>query len=500
MKDSHYRISLDIHSTQSQVSLPVKQGDTSRKVFISLCEGGNPYQIDEDCLAVFSARKPDGNIIENNCIIANNVIEYTITEQTSAASGMLNCELKLYGGNSGLITSPRFTVIVDSRAVSDEEIESTSEYSALTKLIDDTTKATSDANAAADIAKEKGDYAQTQGDYAKSKGDAADTATSNANSAATQATTASTNANNAAASATMQANAAATAASNAETQANNARSATDLANAAASNANVVAEEIHSVAANALKGTASGTALTLTDVSPLEHEMKVKLSDPSATLTVCGKNLLDLTSIIGEMRTATGGTITCGADGGITGSGTPNGYVSLPNVILKLPRGKYVISKSGTSQNIACGCMVRDSENNPLLSVTIDELVPNRFLDLNAYPNYDNIYIEFKRGTPNVEMSGTAYFQIEEGTTATAYEPFAEATTHTPNADGTVEGVTSLYPTTILTTDTEGVTIDVEYNRDINILTKAVPLHDRITGIPYYLYVSGGKLLIEEREV
>ena len=49
MKDSHYRISLDIHSTQSQVSLPVKQGDTSRKVFISLCEGGKPYHIEDDC-------------------------------------------------------------------------------------------------------------------------------------------------------------------------------------------------------------------------------------------------------------------------------------------------------------------------------------------------------------------------------------------------------------------------------------------------------------------
>jgi hypothetical protein len=112
-------------------------------------------------------------------------------------------------------------------------------------------------------------------------------------------------------------------------------------------------------------------------------------------------------------------------------------------------------------------MVRDSENNPLLSVTIDELVSNRFLDLNAYPNYDNIYIEFKRGTPNVEMSGTAYFQIEEGTNATAYEPHAKATMYTPNSDGTVDGVTSIYPTTILTTDTEGVTIDVEYNRDAN---------------------------------
>ena len=39
--------------------------------------------------------------------------------------------------------------------------------------------------------------------------------------------------------------------------------------------------------------------------------------------------------------------------------------------------------------------------------------------------------------------------------------------YTPNADGTVEGVMSLYPNITLLTDTEGVIIDCEYNKDIN---------------------------------
>jgi hypothetical protein len=37
----------------------------------------------------------------------------------------------------------------------------------------------------------------------------------------------------------------------------------------------------------------------------------------------------------------------------------------------------------------------------------------------------------------------------------------------PKADGTVEGVKSQYPTTTLMTDTEGVMIEAEYNRDLN---------------------------------
>lgn len=39
--------------------------------------------------------------------------------------------------------------------------------------------------------------------------------------------------------------------------------------------------------------------------------------------------------------------------------------------------------------------------------------------------------------------------------------------YTPTADGTVNGVTSLYPCTKLSTDVDGIVIECEYNRDIN---------------------------------
>lgn len=57
-------------------------------------------------------------------------------------------------------------------------------------------------------------------------------------------------------------------------------------------------------------------------------------------------------------------------------------------------------------------------------------------------------------------------QIELGSTATKYEPY-QGQTYAPDTDGTVSGVKSLYPTTTLMTDTEGVIINAEYNRDIN---------------------------------
>lgn len=65
--------------------------------------------------------------------------------------------------------------------------------------------------------------------------------------------------------------------------------------------------------------------------------------------------------------------------------------------------------------------------------------------------------------------GTVYKNdicLTMSSTATDYEP-SQKTTYPISADGTVEGVSSLYPTTTLMADTDGIVLDVEYNRDIN---------------------------------
>ena len=134
MKSSDYKISLDILESQSQYSLPMKQGDAARVVYITLREGGVPYEIGTDCFAVFSGKKPDGNPIENNCVISGNTIVYEITEQTTSCVGILDCEIKLYSIENGFLTSARFSIIVDKRVVGEAEIESTAEYLQLHSL------------------------------------------------------------------------------------------------------------------------------------------------------------------------------------------------------------------------------------------------------------------------------------------------------------------------------------------------------------------------------
>ena len=153
MNDSITRISLDIHSTSSKDTVNAKRGDTARRIVISLVDGGIPYVISKDCYAVFTAKKPDGNVVYNDCTIENNTIIYKLTEQTVAVEGRVNSEIKLYGADDKLITSPKFTIAVFGTVYDEgDEIESSDEFNALTRLVSEAMEATENANKAAEKA------------------------------------------------------------------------------------------------------------------------------------------------------------------------------------------------------------------------------------------------------------------------------------------------------------------------------------------------------------
>lgn len=141
MKDAINKISLDIHEHGSQVVLKVKKTDTGRKLHITLRAGSTPHIIEDDCYAVFKATKPDGTVLYNACTVENNEIIYEFTEQTCTAVGRCRCEIVLYGSDDKLITSPRFALLVDGLVYPDEVVESSSEFSALTKMIADVKEA-----------------------------------------------------------------------------------------------------------------------------------------------------------------------------------------------------------------------------------------------------------------------------------------------------------------------------------------------------------------------
>ena len=128
MKDTKFRILLDIHEVRSQATIPVKVGDVSCKIYITLVEGGKPYKIHENSFGVFTGKKGDDNYIFNNCIVENGIIRYDFTPQTVAAAGVLECEIRIYDEDGGVLTTPSFNIVVDERAVNDSELASASEF------------------------------------------------------------------------------------------------------------------------------------------------------------------------------------------------------------------------------------------------------------------------------------------------------------------------------------------------------------------------------------
>lgn len=199
-------------------------------------------------------------------------------------------------------------------------------------------------------------------------------------------------------------------------------------------------------ANALKGTASGEAIAITDVSPIEHEMGVKVSGVSDISTVkvkkLGKNILPYPYTRMIPLTTNGITFTPNDDRSITISGvaTGNAYFQLWNAVLG---GNFVgVSTGGTNGDYAFSPYVNYSKSN------------------------NNVSLYVAKGT-DLSTPVTVYPQIEKGKVVTDYEPYIEPVEYPVNADGTVEGVTLYEGGTTLMTDTAGAVIDCTYNRDAN---------------------------------
>lgn len=139
MTNSFYRISLDIREHGSHVTLKAKKGDTGRLLYITLMDGRNPYVVADECRAVFTAKKADGNILYNACTIIGNTIAYEFTSQTTSTIGKADCEIRLYGAEDKLLTTARFTLVVEDTIYNDNEVGSEKEVTALTKLVSDAT-------------------------------------------------------------------------------------------------------------------------------------------------------------------------------------------------------------------------------------------------------------------------------------------------------------------------------------------------------------------------
>ena len=139
MNSSKFRFTLDLHSIQSQYSIPVMMGDTGVTLLINITDGGIPYTITDGCLAKLSIKRPKGTYIEEFCTIKNNaVIEYPFSqnENTCAVEGIHHCDVTLYSPDGARLGSPSFTMVVSEKVIrSDEVYLSDEDYTAVNAML-----------------------------------------------------------------------------------------------------------------------------------------------------------------------------------------------------------------------------------------------------------------------------------------------------------------------------------------------------------------------------
>lgn len=246
------KITVDLSGRFPPDLVYAKQGDVAaRQVEVSFLDNGVVYTIPQGTTARIRVTKPDKTYVFNDCTISGNVVTAPLTAQTLAAAGEALADIALYQGEDVLLSCSCFRLMISPRAGSDNAAESSDEFGALDKLLQE---------------------AETSIPAATEAAEEANAAAGAANSAANTANTAANSANSAATAANSAANAA-------NTAADAANEAADAANEAAEAANEAAD-----AANA----AAGGEISSKIISFVEAEIRENIQSGETTAEIAGK--------------------------------------------------------------------------------------------------------------------------------------------------------------------------------------------------------------------
>ena len=222
---------------------------------------------------------------------------------------------------------------------------------------------------------------------------------------------------------------------------------------------------------ALRGSSSGEAVRLTDVSPIEHTLKVRLLRKNLfdieafadkiiakypqceRVTFDGKRCL---KIVDVYSTITQNTVSPAHYIKFNCYGTSADYkISFLQILWK----------SGTAyvNAIPANQWKTIEQRKPADSFSAIQVYSTNTSAQPVYIDLDSFVVA------DTEIPYTPYVSDLTSVNVTRYGTVETESpqTYIPAADGTVSGVKSLYPTTTLMSDTDGVIINAEYNRDIN---------------------------------
>lgn len=213
-----------------------------------------------------------------------------------------------------------------------------------------------------------------------------------------------------------------------------------------------------VFANAVKTSASGKIISVTNASPLKHRATCTVdSDAIEDLTsivvnVTGINLWDEEWEVGGINTSSGENLA-----------TVGNTIRSKNYIKVLPStGYYVKCPAGLVSTGGLIRIYRYDENGQFIGYGSTG-TENAEVITGSNWHYIRFVVRAEYGSVyNHDICFTLSDPLYNGT----YEPY-KVKSYKPNADGTVDDVSFMSPYTVISTNSANVNIRCEYNRDIN---------------------------------
>lgn len=123
---------LEMNAPKIRSNLSVRVGDVcTRTVHFILANRGSVVDLKNALTAQIHIKKPDGNMCYNDCVIAGNEIQYTLTSQTINVVGICLCNISVVFEDGAVVISPEFEIVVYEQNLDSELIESQNEFQAL---------------------------------------------------------------------------------------------------------------------------------------------------------------------------------------------------------------------------------------------------------------------------------------------------------------------------------------------------------------------------------
>ena len=237
---------------------------------------------------------------------------------------------------------------------------------------------------------------------------------------------------------------------------------------------------------------SGKTILVSNVNSIKHNLDITLTSDTITdfsdikVSRYGKNLFKVGTKANYV--SSGGTINFSSveNNIITSINQSGNAAFLINTLNKFVAGTYTMSalfEDGMKNRVVVRCL--DGNGNILTSSDI------RITGMSYVDHYKGWCADVNPLTVNIPDTvafwnlGFVFFnsnkefgpstlltirdvQVESGNVATPYEPYVESQTVIANADGTVNGLTSVSPNMTLLTDRYGAVINLIYNANTRV--------------------------------